>query len=90
MNYSDLNQELKEEIFANNLAFTRACQFLAKTTGMTAESWAKMLAMAASEEVNSLPDEVINNFIKHVEDTRERVRTETGGISTIGAWEMKL
>jgi hypothetical protein len=89
MNYSDLNQELKEEIFANNLAFSYACNALAKVAGMTAESWAKMLAMAASEEVNNLPDEVINKFIKHVEDTRERVRTETGGISTVGVWEYK-
>jgi hypothetical protein len=89
MKYSDLNQELKQEIFANNLAFSFACQSLAQITGLSPESWATKLGLAASQQVNDMPDAEINDFIRQTELLREQVRQETGGTSAVVNWSLK-
>ncbi len=89
MKYSDLNQELQEEIMASNLAFSFACQALAKITDLSPESWANKLGLAASKQVNDMPDAEINDFIRQTELLREQVRQETGGTSAVVQWEIK-
>ena len=69
--YQHLALDIQEEVLANSIAFSMACETVAKITGMSVGAFVQQFAQYANDAVDSMSDFAVIAAVKDIDKSRE-------------------
>jgi hypothetical protein len=69
--YQHLALDIQEEVLANSIAFSMACQTLAKMTGLSVGAFVQQFSQYANDAVDSMTDFTVREAVENLDKLRE-------------------